>query len=161
HHDELFLQTYDSLQFKEAFEKRFNDLNEEQKRKQEMFMLQLVGKVNACNTEKELNDLLAIHNDFVLNNDDVKNTFESKRLLLIKQEESHRVADILNKIIQCKTLSELESLDNLSDSIEVGLAFESRKQFLEQQEELRVMREEKEEQDRQQKFKEQEEQKKK
>jgi len=49
HHNDIFLETYQTQQFKEAFEKRFNEITEEQKRKQEYFKLQLVNKINSAN----------------------------------------------------------------------------------------------------------------
>lgn len=90
HHDEIFLETYQTQQFKESFEKRFNELNEEQEKKKELFKLQMINKINSTNSWKELNDLLAIHNEFILNNEDIKNIFDNKKEYLIKQEEQRK-----------------------------------------------------------------------
>lgn len=65
HHDETFLETYQTQQFKEAFEKRFNELNEEQEKKKELFKLQIINKINSHNKIEWLNDLFAIHNEFL------------------------------------------------------------------------------------------------
>ena len=83
-HNDLFYWT-DNI--KEVFEKRFNEITEEIKKKQELFTLQLVNKINSANSWVELNNLLSIHNDFILNNEDVKNIFDNKKEFLIKQEE--------------------------------------------------------------------------
>lgn len=90
HHDESFLETYQTQQFKEAFEKRFNELNEEQEKKKELFKLQIINKINSANSLEELNNLLSIHNDFILNNEDIKNIFDNKKDFLIKQEEQRK-----------------------------------------------------------------------
>lgn len=103
HHDETFLETYQTQQFKEAFEKRFNEINNEIKRQDEL------------------------------------------KQLRIKQEEQQRVSNSINTIITCQTLEELKSLKDIEDVIEVRLAYETRKQFLEQQEELNKMKAEQEE----------------
>ncbi len=90
HHDEIFLETYQTQQFKEAFEKRFNELNEEQEKKKEFFKLQIINKINSHNKIEWLNDLFAIHNEFILNNEDIKNIFDNKKESLIKQEEQRK-----------------------------------------------------------------------
>ena len=41
HHDETFLETYQTQQFKEAFEKRFNEINDEIKRQDELKQLKI------------------------------------------------------------------------------------------------------------------------
>lgn len=86
-HNDLFYWT-DNI--KEVFEKRFNEITEEIKKKQELFTLQLVNKINSANSWVELNNLLSIHNEFILNNEDIKNVFDNKKESLIKQEEQRK-----------------------------------------------------------------------
>ena len=120
HHDETFLETYQTQQFKEAFEKRFNELKEEQEKKKELFKLQIINKINSHNKIEWLNDLFAVHNEFILNNEDVKSLYESKKESLIKQEEQQRITNSINKINQCKTLEELKSLKDIEDVVDVA-----------------------------------------
>lgn len=147
HHDETFLETYQAQQFKEAFEKRFNELQEEEKRKQEYFKLQLVNKINSTNNWKELNDLLSIHNDFILNNEDIKNIFDNRKEFLIRQEYNNQLSKYTNEI---NLINNINELDNFYTHLwfyreEMELPYKQRKQFLEQQEELNKMKAEQEE----------------
>ena len=159
HHNDIFLETYQTQQFKEAFEKRFNEITEEQKRKQEYFKLQLVNKINSANNWKELNDLLSIHNDFILNNDEIKNIFDNKKEFLIRQDHNNQLLKYTNEINIINNINELDSFyTNLwFYREEIEALYKQRKQFLEQQEELNKIKAEQEEKRKQ----EEEEQKKK
>lgn len=131
-----------------------------------------LNMISSCTTLQELEDLHhdetfletyqtqqfkeAFEKRFNELNEEQKRQDELKQLK-IKQEEQQRVSNSINKINQCRTLEELKSLREIEDVVEVRLAYETRVQFLEQQEELNKMKAEQEEKRKQ----EEEEQKKK
>lgn len=57
HHDETFLETYQTQQFKEAFEKRFNEINNEIKRQNELLISSLIRQIYNTKTIEELEGL--------------------------------------------------------------------------------------------------------
>lgn len=57
HHDETFLETYQTQQFKEAFEKRFNEINDEIKRQNELLISSLIRQIYNTKTIEELEGL--------------------------------------------------------------------------------------------------------
>ena len=151
---------YWSEEIKAIFDKRFNELKAEEKRKEQEAINEIIYQINSCMNLKDLWDI-----PFFRESDSelLTNTFNQRKEFLIKQEEWKRIADSINKIIQCKTLNELKDLKDLEDIIEVQLSYTTRFQFLEQQEELRKIKEEQEKQrikeQEEQRVKEQEEQK--
>lgn len=153
HHNDSFLETYQTQQFKEAFEKRFNEITEDIKKKQELFTLQLVNKINSANSLKELEEL-----DFP-NEDVFCIPYNNKKEFLIKQEHNNKILEYTNIINSLKSINELEDFYNSLEFYkeELEILYKQQKQFLKQQEELNKIKAEQEEKRKQ----EEEEQKKK
>ena len=97
HHDEIFLETYQTQQFKEAFEKKFNEINDEIKRQDELKQLRIkqeeqqrvsnsINTIITCQTLEELKSLKDIE-DVV----EVRLAYENKLQFLEQQEELNKM----------------------------------------------------------------------
>ena len=155
HHDESFLATYQTQQFKEAFEKRFNELNEEVKRQQELWTANKINEINSVSTLKELEEI-----DFP-NEDTFCIPYNNKKDSLIKQEEQQRIYKSIQAINSCSNIEQIKELKDIEDTEDVRTTYNQRRDFLEQQEELNKIKAEQEEKRKQeeQKQKEEEQQK--
>ena len=97
HHDETFLETYQTQQFKEAFEKRFNEINDEIKRQDELKQLKIkqeeqqrvsdsINKIIQCRTLEELKSLSSIEDT-----EDVRIAYNQRIDFLEQQEELNKM----------------------------------------------------------------------
>jgi len=53
--------------------------------------------------------LLSIHNDFILNNDEIKNIFDNKKEFLIRQDHNNQLLKYTNEINIINNINELDS----------------------------------------------------
>ena len=138
-HNDLFYWTDNN---KEVFEKRFNEITEEIKKKQELFTLQLVNKINSANSLEELESLGIPDEDIfkIPYNDKKKKLEEYKK----ERDLKDKIDLYFKRILFCKTISELQSIE-IEDIWDVKNYYETRLQFLEQQEELNKIKAEQEE----------------
>lgn len=149
HHNDSFLETYQTQQFKEAFEKRFNEITVEEENKKRERVLNLINKINSSTLEEVMN--------IETNEPEVEEVKKNRISFLIQINEQKQINESIIKINSSKTLEELKSIKDLFDVEQVRLAYNMRVQFLEQQEEMNKMKKEQEKIEQEQRKKEQEE----
>lgn len=88
HHNDVFLETYQTQQFKEAFEKRFNELIEEQKRKEQDEINKMIYQINSCKTLEDLWNITFFRD---CDSELLTDTFNQKKQFLEQQEELHKI----------------------------------------------------------------------
>ena len=87
HHDETFLTTYQTQHFKEAFEKRFNELQEEIEKANKQLILSTIIQINNCNSLDELNKIPWPTNP----SDEIIIAYNNKKQFLEQQEELNKI----------------------------------------------------------------------